>query len=272
MLSSAVGLAVTVLLLAAPVASAEAQVRLRLSPFCDVLNLGAFATTTGGFDVSGANERCGGTPTGVYGTAFLVPDGYRLSLTEVGANGIARTLLARLTPELSGSWMSSDGLAGDVVANPPAQAAALLPDPAVPSGPQGPPGPSGPEGATGLPGIAGPQGLPGPIGPAGPQGPQGLQGPQGPAGTAQIVSASALSASNSTSPKLVSAPCPAGTSLIGGMGGVAEGLGVPYDGPVAISFASAVPLANSYTVRAYETAATADSWFVFAIAICRPNS
>ncbi len=118
-------------------------------------------------------------------------------------------------------------------------------------------------------GVQGPQG---PTGPKGEMGLQGLQGPIGPQGApalAGISIASQLSDSNSTSPKSATAECPVGTTVIGGSGGVIEGIGVPTSLPVAISFAAPLLFSSSqFQVRGFETTATTSNWQVIAFALC----
>jgi hypothetical protein len=161
----------------------------------------------------------------------------------------------------------------------------------------------GPRGVAGRAGAAGPAG---PSGPQGPQGAQGDTGPQGPAGLSGVdgggaalgegsvgsthiadgsVTADKLapgvlgvsgletqivvaeSDADSTTPKNVSAGCPAGKTLIGGGAGVVEGLGVPFTGPVALSFSNAF-IGGSWRARAYETSATASNWRLTVYAYC----
>lgn len=119
----------------------------------------------------------------------------------------------------------------------------------------------------------------GETGPQGPQGLQGIQGPPGPQGptgapgTDNIVLASGISdVSDSSSPKSATAECPLGTTILGGHAGAFDGLGIPFNGPVALSFASVLPLSNAFRARAYETTATSSTWYVIAFAMCRQNS
>jgi hypothetical protein len=63
--------------------------------------------------------------------------------------------------------------------------------------------------------------------------------------------------------------CPAGKQYLTGSSGVLDGLGIPYNGPVALSNSSSVIFGNGHSVRAYETTSTNDSWYVVAYAICR---
>ena len=127
----------------------------------------------------------------------------------------------------------------------------------------------GGNGAQGLKGDTGAQGPAGPQGSVGPQGPIGPQGPQG--GYRPRIAVSAISDSNSVSPKTVGAACPANTTFITGSTGVIDGLAVPYNGPVALSYAGGLVFSQTYYVRAYETTATNDTWQLFAVAICEQN-
>jgi len=152
-------------------------------------------------------------------------------------------------------------------------------------------------------GVAGPQGT---QGTAGAQGAKGDQGPQGPAGlsgvdgggfaltdgsigTAAIadgsitkakLAAGALSVSglgiqivvaespaDSTATKTVAAGCPLGKTLVGGGAGAVEGLGVPFTGPVALTFSNAF-IGNSWRARAYETDPTSSNWRLTVYAYC----
>lgn len=129
-------------------------------------------------------------------------------------------------------------------------------------------GPAGPQGEQGL---TGPQGPTGSQGPQGPQGAQGNQGDPGPAGVDGLFIVSGQSATDSTSPKSAFAECPLGSQVLGGFGGAFDGIGIPFNGPVAISFSSVVPFSRFHSVRAYETTATAANWYVLAFALCRPS-
>jgi hypothetical protein len=157
-----------------------------------------------------------------------------------------------------------------------------------PRGLSGPQGGSGPRGAQGEPGIQGE---------AGPQGPAGLSGAEGGGvtltdgsiGTTHIADGSitasklapgaltvsglavqivvAETADDSTSPKNVAAGCPLGKTLVGGGAAASDQLGIPYAGPVALSFSNAF-IGNSWRARAYETTSTADTWRLTAYAYC----
>ncbi|MCZ7588633.1 MAG: collagen-like protein [Gaiella sp.] len=76
-----------------------------------------------------------------------------------------------------------------------------------------------------------PGGSQGAQGPAGPQGPKGDPGAAGPPGVSGIERVVAFSASDSTSPKIVDAVCPAGKKAIGGghqLGGNADSILTHY--------------------------------------------
>jgi hypothetical protein len=125
------------------------------------------------------------------------------------------------------------------------------------SGVQGPPGPQGPQG---------------PKGNTGATGPQGATGAPGPAGTDDLLVVSPISSQpDSTSPKIVLLDCPSGYVPISGTAGVFSGLGAPYDGPVALSYAGITPV-GSFAARAYETTATSDNWALFVTILCRPSN
>jgi Collagen triple helix repeat (20 copies) len=98
-----------------------------------------------------------------------------------------------------------------------------VPGPAGPPGPQGPAGPvgpAGPQGATGPMGLPGPQGAMGPAGPAGPTGPQGPAGADGQPGppglsgyqVTTIATTVTLAAMNGTQAIVVN--CPSGTNSV----------------------------------------------------------
>jgi len=121
----------------------------------------------------------------------------------------------------------------------------------------------------GKPGEQGPKGETGATGPQGIQGPQGPAGPKGLPGDSRMTLEFSLSQSNSEN-KSASATCPNDKQVIGGHGGVIEGLGVPTTKPIAISYSSVPVLSNSFTVRAYETEPVSSNWQVLAVAICVP--
>jgi hypothetical protein len=158
-------------------------------------------------------------------------------------------------------------------------------------------GPRGLSGPQGLSGQRGAQGEPGIQGETGPQGPAGLSAvdgggftlTDGSVGAAHIADGSitasklapgaltvsglavqlvvAETADDSTSPKNIAAGCPLGKTLVGGGGGAYDGLGVPFNGPVALSFSNAF-IGNSWRARAYETTATSGTWRLTVYAYC----
>ena len=137
--------------------------------------------------------------------------------------------------------------------------------PAGAAGPQGPAGPMGATGAIGPQGPAGPTGATGATGPQGPAGATGATGPQGPQGPQGSVSSVAIvslaSASDSKSPKSISASCSTG-KMIGG------GANITANSSVVALTASFPAGANLWTATARETAATNTSWSVSAYVLC----
>jgi hypothetical protein len=122
------------------------------------------------------------------------------------------------------------------------------------------PGPQGRSGAQGLPCTAGP---PGPQGPGGPQGPQGPGGPQGPPGLSGLEVVSQSSASDTSSPKLEFAQCPAAKKVIGGgvrVSGAAETF-------VAVTRSDPTDT-RTWEAEAHEHDATALEWTLTAYALC----
>jgi hypothetical protein len=105
--------------------------------------------------------------------------------------------------------------------------------PAWPAGTQGATGPAGAKGETGPAGPAGPQGETGPQGDTGPAGPQGPAGPAGANGIAGVETVTGRTEFNSTTPKTLQVPCPAGKKLISG--GARLELGPGAAGQVAIT-------------------------------------
>jgi hypothetical protein len=100
--------------------------------------------------------------------------------------------------------------------------------PQGPQGIQGVQGAIGPQGATGATGATGEQGPQGPAGPQGPQGPAGPQGPQGGAGSFSTLKVTANADMQKQCCSIFcfgdeydspSVECPAGTSLVGCVGG-----------------------------------------------------
>lgn len=151
---------------------------------------------------------------------------------------------------------------GDLVGNlvgPPGPAG-----PAGPVGPQGVAGPAGPAGAVGATGPNGPVGATGPAGPpgaTGPVGPAGPTGPQGPPGLSGVQRVSLVGASDTSTPKSVSVPCPAGKVVLGG--------GFSHIGPTGFEVVASAPLVGQegWFVQINRTAAPA-TWAVEGHAIC----
>jgi hypothetical protein len=142
-------------------------------------------------------------------------------------------------------------------------------------GPQGLKGDAGPKGDTGpqgLMGLQGPQGPTGPKGDAGPQGPQGPKGDTGPAGATgpaglsglQVISVS--SASDSTSPKNVTAPCTGGKVAIGGGAEIVSGNGSGSN--VASIIRSSQSSDMAWAASASEFFVTSNAWALKTTVIC----
>jgi hypothetical protein len=164
-------------------------------------------------------------------------------------------------------------------------------------GPAGARGPAGPIGAAGSTGAAGTDGQAGATGPQGPAGSDaqfngaaaggaltgafpnpGLAADS--VGAAQLASSaigygdlglqSALlaSSSNNTSPKAVTAPCPSGTTVIGGTAFVTEAGNVtPLH--VALSYSGITGFSNGWHAAAFNTDnAYTGNWDVTALAVC----
>lgn len=104
------------------------------------------------------------------------------------------------------------------------------------------------------------------------RGPQGQQGAQGAAGTNGVSGyqlVTSTSAANSTSPKFVSALCPAGKKLLGG-GAVPNNSGndIGQTGSYPESALGPGSDQDGWTAGFKEDTATAGNWFVFVYAIC----
>jgi Collagen triple helix repeat (20 copies) len=125
-------------------------------------------------------------------------------------------------------------------------------------------GPQGSQGPQGIQGPQGNQGIQGPVGPAGPTGQQGVPG------TDNLIVVTNLSDSNSVSPKSLTVSCPVGTQYIVGSGGVIDGLGIPYSGPIAMSYSGPILFGNGHAVSAYESVATGNNWQILVTVVCRP--
>jgi hypothetical protein len=82
-----------------------------------------------------------------------------------------------------------------------------------------------------------------------------------------LTSRTETTATDSTSPKSVSAQCPVGTTVIGGSATIDDGsAGDP--GPVALAADGLALFLDGWHARAYETSATANSWELVVTAIC----
>jgi hypothetical protein len=139
-----------------------------------------------------------------------------------------------------------------------------------PQGESGPPGPPGAPGPVGSPGPAGPAGPPGATGPPGPLGPEGSPGPPGPPGVSGLERVARTSATNSVSPKTVTATCPAGKSAVGGGGVISGAAGLPV--PVRVALFRSEPATGvpptGWVAGAQETADTPAAWSITAVALC----
>jgi hypothetical protein len=95
-----------------------------------------------------------------------------------------------------------------------------------------------------------------------PAGPPGPAGPAGPPGLSQKQVVTAQTASDSSSPKSVTATCPAGKQAIGGGGRIDS----PGGGPVlSSSYASGVQTWHS---QAYEVVGQAGAWRLTTYVVC----
>ena len=97
--------------------------------------------------------------------------------------------------------------------------------------------------------------------PTGPAGPQGPAGPAGAPGVSQRQVVTANTASDSSSPKQLTATCPAGKQVIGG--------GAELDGAGGIALASSRPTGTTqWFAFGYEVNATGGAWSLTSYAIC----
>ena len=100
-----------------------------------------------------------------------------------------------------------------------------------PAGPQGPDGLAGARGSNGSTGPQGPEGPAGAQGPAGAEGPAGAQGPKGDSGTAHTALAQNTTVVQPGADVVISATCPAGTTVTGGGFLAAAGLQAEESSP-----------------------------------------
>ena len=127
--------------------------------------------------------------------------------------------------------------------------------PVGPEGPEGTQGPAGPKGATGATGATGAAGAPGADGAQGPQGPQG---PAGGLNGLQYITVGEDVPKESNA--AWSAPCPAGTKVLGG--------GVSSFNPAVVEIQESAPL-NGGAGWAVQVRNTASSTLgIFAWAVC----
>jgi hypothetical protein len=107
-----------------------------------------------------------------------------------------------------------------------------------------------------------------PFGPPGPRGDKGERGEPGPAGLAGLRAVSVTTAADSSSPKSVTATCPAGKRVLGG-GATIIGAGI--DGPVVTQsqpVGADATSVDSWAATAVEVGAYASSWRLIAYALC----
>jgi hypothetical protein len=94
-----------------------------------------------------------------------------------------------------------------------------------------------------------------------PAGPAGPQGPAGPPGVSQRQVVTASTATDSSTPKQVTATCPAGKQAIGG--------GAGLTGPAGPALFASLPIGtNQWFGYGYEVNATGGAWRVTAYVVC----
>jgi Collagen triple helix repeat (20 copies) len=144
-------------------------------------------------------------------------------------------------------------------------------------GAQGSAGPTGPAGAQGPAGAAGPAGADGPVGPEGPQGPQGIQGPTGPpggvAGATLVTVRVPASGFDTTSPKVATASCGVGETVLGGGFEIGRGTLAESDlTKLATSYSKPAAGLTGWTAGALEASTFGETWALTAYAICAPSA
>ena len=152
----------------------------------------------------------------------------RMVLLAVAGLVVASTATAGAAELLTGREIKNETITGKDVRNGSLSKADFS---GAIAGSRGPQGAEGPEGPAGPKGNTGPQGPAGPAGPTGAQGPQGSQGPAGVSGLQYVVIGEDVP---KTSSAAWSAPCPAGTKVLGG--------GVSSFNPSVISIQESAPL------------------------------
>ena len=122
----------------------------------------------------------------------------------------------------------------------------------------------------GLQGGQGAQGFQGPQGPKGDTGPMGLPGSEANVDSKDFIfSFGETIDKSSTNVKTLFVSCPVGTQLLACSGGVEEGLGVPANVPVSLSYSGITRLGNCF-FRAFEVSPIDNNWGIFGTAICVP--
>ncbi len=150
----------------------------------------------------------------------------RVVLGVAAALVVASTATAGAAQLITGKTIKNESITGRDVRNGSLTKADFSGNLAGPQGPEGPEGPRGPAGPKGPTGAAGAEGAPGAQGPQGPQGPAG-----GLNGLQYVVIGEDVP---KTSSAAWSAPCPAGTKVLGG--------GVSSFNPSVISIQESAPL------------------------------
>ena len=173
----------------------------------------------------------------------------RVVLGVAAALVVASTATAGAAQLVTGKTIKNESITGRDVRNgslTKADFAGNLAGPQGPEGPEGLRGPVGPRGPTGAPGAEGPQGPQGPQGPAG-----GLNGLQ------YVVIGEDVP---QTSSAAWSAPCPAGTKVLGG--------GVSSSSPSVISIQESAPLNEGAGWAVQVRNGGASTLGIFAWAVC----
>ena len=138
------------------------------------------------------------------------------------------------------------------------------------AGPTGPAGAQGPAGAMGPAGATGPAGAAGPAGPEGPQGIQGLTGPPGGvAGAALVTVRVPASGFDTTSPKVATALCGVGETVLGGGFEIERGTLAESDlTKLATSYSKPAAGLTGWTAGALEASTFGETWALSVYAVC----
>jgi hypothetical protein len=135
-------------------------------------------------------------------------------------------------------------------------------------------GASCPAGFTALLSTSAYEGAQGPQGPTGATGPTGMTGVSGSSATVNISSFKLVfgetSDKGSTAEKSVFVACPVGYTTIACHGGIEEGLGVPTNDKIALSYNGTTRFGDCF-FRGYETEPVATNWSVLGFALCVPD-